>query len=393
MIRRILCSVPLLTLSMASFAAPQLSQYTAIRVQKANELALKEEYKPAIEALNSIDTSRDYDRAYVERMLGVFYWQAGNSQQAISHLKKAVESHLLEDEQGWTTQRMLADLLMTNQQYTQAISHYQALTKNVPQNQKAEEIWFRLAQAQYQVEQWAPVLSSLGQYQKFKAINEVPTLSLKLGAQLALERWKSAIPTLEKLVSLEPNKLSWWRQLVGLQVQTKQYGKALDTLALAKLNKLALSEQDLRLLAQLYAQRGIPERAALTLSELAGSQSELKLITQQAVYWQQAKEWDNAIEQWELASRQDSKYQWNLAQVLLQQGYYDRAIVALEKVEQRDKQRRVLLAKARAYYKLNELDKALVEAKEAHNIEHSKESESWIKFLTNLRKTKQGVES
>ncbi len=393
MIRRIFYSVPLLTLSMASFAAPQLSQYTAIRVQKANELALKEQFQPAIQVLDSIESSREYDTAYVERMLGVFYWQAGNAKQAISHLSKAVNSHQLEDEAGWATERMLADLLMTHQEYQQAIPHYRQLTKNVPQGKKVDEVWLRLAQAHYQLEQWPEVLSTLTQYKKYQPINKVPTLSLKLGAEMALERWKAAIPTLEALISLEPDKFSWWRQLVGLQLQTKQYGKALDTLALAKLKKFPLKDSDLRLLAQLYAQRGIPERAAMVLGELPDAHSDIKLITQQAVYWQQAKEWDSAIESWQLAAKHDSKYQWNLAQLLMQQGQYQSAIAALEQVKDADKQRQVLLAKARAHYKLDNLDKALVEAKQAHNIKHSEESESWIKFLTNLRKTQQGVES
>ena len=393
MIRRILYSVPLLTMSVAAFAAPQLSQYTAIRVQKANELALKEQYQPAIQVLDSIDSSREYDNAYVERMLGVFYWQAGNAEQAIQHLNNAVNSHQLQDEQGWATERMLADLLMTHQEYRQAIPHYQNLTKNVPQGKKVEDVWLRLAQAHYQLEQWPNVLDAVAQYSQHQSIHQVPTLSLKLGAQMALERWKSAIPTLEALISLQPDKFSWWRQLVGLQLQTKQYSKALDTLALAKLKKFPLPESDLRLLAQLYAQRGIPERAAIVLDQLPDAGSDIKLITQKAVYWQQAKEWDNAIEQWQLAAKHDNQYQWNLAQLLMQQGHYKSAVAALEKVKDSDKQPQVLLAKARAHYKLDNLDKALVEAKQAHNIKQSEESESWIKFLTNLRKSQKGIDS
>ncbi len=393
MIRRILCSVPLLTLSMAAMAAPQLSQYTAVRVQKANELALKEQYQPAISLLSAIESSRDYDRAYVERMLGVFFWQAGNAEQAIVHLSKAVDSHVLDDEQGWASQRMLADLLMSKQEYQKAIGHYRQLTQAVPKDQKAEEIWFRLAQAHYQLEQWPEVLSSLERYQRIKPLNDVPSLSLKLGAQLAMKSWKPAIPTLESLVGLQPDKFSWWRQLVGLQIQTNQYAKALDTLALAKLKHFPLSESDIKLLAQLYAKRGIPERAAQELAQLPDADSNLTLITQQAVYWQQAKEWDNAIEQWQIAASHDAKYQWNLAQLLLQEGHYQQAIAALNQIKDQDKQRQVLLAKARAHYKLNNLDQALVDAKQAHQLKHSDESESWIKFLTNLRKSSQGVES
>ena len=107
MIKRLLL-VSLILASGTSFAQ-ELSQYTATRVQKAHELAQEEQVKQAITMLREIDTSREYDQAFVARMLGVFYWQDGKPKQAIKQLEKAVTSGLLQDEQGWITERMLAD--------------------------------------------------------------------------------------------------------------------------------------------------------------------------------------------------------------------------------------------------------------------------------------------
>ncbi|NUW67617.1 tetratricopeptide repeat protein [Vibrio coralliilyticus] len=364
-------------------AAQELTQYTAVRVQKANELAQEEQLKEAITLLKEIDTSRDYDKAFVARMLAVFYWQDGNTKQAISKMEYAVESGLLRDEQAWISQRMLADLYLNDQQFAKAVKHYYQLVKSVPETQKAQDLWLRIAQSHYQLEQWDKVVPAVDKYLKVEKKQILQPLSLKLGAQLELKRWSAAIPTLELLISIQPEKLSWWRQLVGLQMKVGKDKEALDTLALAKNHGLPLSQSDRRMLAQMYAKRGIPERAAIEISELDEAQTDVQLLSEQATYWQLAKEWDKSLSIWKLAAKKDAKYNWSVAQLMVQQGYYKDSLSVLDKVKGRDAD--VALAKTRALYKLNLLEKALVQAKRANNIEPSSQAKSWIKYLSQLR--------
>ena len=364
-------------------AAQELTQYTAVRAQKANELAQEEQLKEAITLLKEIDTSRDYDKAFVARMLAVFYWQDGNTKQAISKMEYAVESGLLRDEQAWISQRMLADLYLNDQQFAKALKHYYQLVKSVPETQKAQDLWLRIAQSHYQLEQWDKVVPAVDKYLKVEKKEILQPLSLKLGAQLELKHWSAAIPTLELLISIQPEKLSWWRQLVGLQMKVGKDKEALDTLALAKINGLPLSQSDRRMLAQMYAKRGIPERAAIEISELDGAQTDVQLLSEQATYWQLAKEWDKSLSIWKLAAEKDAKYNWSVAQLMVQQGYYKDSLSVLDKVKGREAD--VALAKTRALYKLNLLEKALVQAKRANNIEPSSQAKSWIKYLSQLR--------
>ncbi|AIU66671.1 tetratricopeptide repeat protein [Vibrio coralliilyticus] len=363
--------------------AQELTQYTAVRVQKANELAQEEQLKEAITLLKEIDTSRDYDKAFVARMLAVFYWQDGNTKQAISKMEYAVESGLLRDEQAWISQRMLADLYLNDQQFAKALKHYYQLVKSVPETQKAQDLWLRIAQSHYQLEQWDKVVPAVDKYLKVEKKEILQPLSLKLGAQLELKRWSAAIPTLELLISIQPEKLSWWRQLVGLQMKVGKDKEALDTLALAKINGLPLSQSDRRMLAQMYAKRGIPERAAIEISELDDAQTDVQLLSEQATYWQLAKEWDKSLSIWKLAAEKDAKYNWSVAQLMVQQGYYKDSLSVLDKVKGREAD--VALAKTRALYKLNLLEKALVQAKRANNIKPSSQAKSWIKYLSQLR--------
>lgn len=374
----------LLSLTAASAIAQELSQYTASRVQRAHSLAQEEKFKEAISTLESLDLSRGYDQAFVARMLGIFYWQNEQVKPAIKQLDFAVSSGLLQDEQAWQTRKMLADILLNEQQFAKALPHYYELRKAVPKNQKAHEVWLRIAQSHYQLSQWNKVLSAMGRYEKFGQPDELGPLSIKLSSELELKKWQPAIVTIKRLIAIEPERVEWWRQLVALHLRVDDSKRALDSMALAKLQGVALSQDDFKLLAQLYAKRGIPERAALIMEQLGDLNVDSQLKAQQATYWQMAKEWDKSIDSWRIAAKLDSKYYWNYSQLLVQQGHYQQALAALDKVKGRNAD--VALIKTRAYYKLNRLDDALANAKRANEIKPSNQAKSWVKYLTQRRK-------
>ena len=375
-----------LSLSAFTTVANELSQYTATRVQRAHNLAQEEKLQEAISTLEGLDLSREYDQAFVARMLGIFYWQNEQVKPAIKQLEIAVNSGLLNDEQAWQTRKMLADMLLNEQQFSKALPHYYDLSKSVPKTQKAHDIWLRIAQSHYQLSQWNKVLSAMARYEKLGQPDEMAPLSIKLSAELELKKWKPAIVTIKRLIAIEPERVEWWRQLVALYLRVGDDKRALDSLALAKLQGVALNQGDLRLLAQLYGKRGIPERAAQILGELNDINSDSKLKAQQATYWQMAKEWDKSIASWRVAAKLDRQYYWNLSQLLVQEGQYKDALVALDEVSGRKAD--VALVKTRAYYKLKRLEDALANAKRANEIEPSTQAESWVKYLSQLRKAK-----
>ncbi|MFM2656117.1 tetratricopeptide repeat protein [Vibrio owensii] len=375
-----------LSLSAFTTVANELSQYTATRVQRAHNLAQEEKLQEAISALEGLDLSRGYDQAFVARMLGIFYWQNEQVKPAIKQLEIAVNSGLLEDEQAWQTRKMLADMLLNEQQFSKALPHYYDLSKSVPESQKAHEIWLRIAQSHYQLSQWNKVLSAMARYEKYGQPDEMAPLSIKLSAELELKKWQPAIGTIKRLIAIEPERVEWWRQLVALYLRVDDDKRALDALALAKLKGVELNQDDLKLLAQLYGKRGIPERAAKVLGELNEVNSDSKLKAQQATYWQMAKEWDKSIASWRVAAKLDRQYYWNLSQLLVQEGHYKDALIALDKVSGRKAD--VALVKTRAYYKLKRIEDALANAKRANEIEPSTQAESWVKYLSQLRKAK-----
>ncbi|WP_330960096.1 tetratricopeptide repeat protein [Photobacterium sp. 53610] len=366
----------------------QLSQYSAGKVQQAQKLQQEDKLGEAIALLKGMDISRAYDRAFIDRVLGVYYWQAEQPAQSIKHLTQSVESGLLEDEQARSTQRMLADILLSQAQYKTALKHYYVLSQAIPATEKADELWLRIAQAHYQIEEWQAVLKALKNYESSHRKDEIQPLSLKLGAQLQLSQLAPALTTLNRLIALEPQKTLWWRQMAGIQMQLSRHRHALETLALAKRQDVALSQQDIKTLGQLYAQQGIPEKAARTFALLENSETDKDLIVTQARYWQMAKEWDKAMTFWRKAIKHDAQYRWQLAQLLLQEGHYQLALTELKQIHQKGRGAEVELAQVRAYYKMRQFEQALIHAKKADHLESTETSRGWIKYLNQIREMK-----
>lgn len=373
----------LLVISTPLSLAAELTQSSANKAVQANLLAQEGKLDAAIEILTSAKPSKAYDKAYFAYMTGVFYWQNDQLKPAITALTEAVNSQELGELTG-STRRMLADLLLSDHQFKQALPHYYTLLKELPDEQKEDELWLRVAQIHYQIQEWKPTLAAIARYEAFKHPDALTPLSVKLGAQLQLEQWKASLPTLKRLIALEPTKGNWWLQLASIELRLGQHKEALSTLSLAQLQGVELSEQELKLLAQLHAQNGAPERAVRILEQLPVAADDVQLLMEKATYWQQAKEWDQAIDTWRLAAQIEQKYHWNLAQLLSQQKRYKEALIALDQVKETNKQSQVALARARALYQLNQLDDALAQAKKADNLKPSAEAKGWIKYLTQL---------
>lgn len=377
-------SVCLLFSSFTSANSEQLTPGTARQVQIAYELQLKEKPHEAIQLLEKLKTSKKYDLAYVRRMLGGLYWQREQTKQAIKALTLAVDAQVLAQDQQLDTLRMLADILLMEGEYQSAESYYQKLVPLYQQASDLEWVWLRIAQAQYQQEKWVFVEASINHQQRYLgAANLQPKvlpLNIKLGAQLAQQKWQSALSTALSLRTLEPNNYRWWRQLVTLYMHTQQQDQALITLQQADRAGFELSEQYLKLMAQLYSQKGVPQKAAQIYVRLISLNNSAELLAQQATYWQLAKEWDNAGESWLKAAILDSRYYWQHTLLMLKLNDYNEALASVSQINEQTNE--VLLVKIQVLSALGKNKQALQVATQLHKLAPSDESLRWIQYLS-----------
>ncbi|WP_102504845.1 tetratricopeptide repeat protein [Salinivibrio kushneri] len=374
-------------------AAAQLSPSVARAIEKAQTLEQDAKLGEAIALLDNLSVSRAYDKAFVDRSLGVFYWQYGNNDQAIVHIQRAVDSEQLQDAQAWQTKRMLADLLLIDGQYASALQYYYPLARAIPKEKadQSEDVWLRIMQAHYQREQWSQVLKAYPDYQDVvTSTASVSALSLKLGAQLQLEQWRGATPTLKALLKREPENKQWWRQLAANYVRLEQPKEAISTYLLAQRKGVELEPSEQRTVAQLYANVGVPERAATWLKRLPENEQDAQTLAQQASLWQQAREWPQAVSAWQLAAKKDRQYHWQLALMQIQQGDYQQALTSLDKAGKGASAKEIALTKVRAYYKLKQFDQAFKQARIAKKIAPDEAVESWLTFLKKRQQMHRG---
>ncbi|OOE37957.1 hypothetical protein BZG04_02025 [Salinivibrio kushneri] len=373
--------------------AAQLSPSVARSIEKAQTLEQDAKLGEAIAVLEALSAERAYDKAFVNRALGVFYWQYGNNDKAIVHIQRAVDSEQLKDAQAWQTKRMLADLLLIDGQYASALQYYYPLARAIPKEKtdQSEDVWLRIMQAHYQREQWSQVLNAYPAYQGVvKNGASVSALSLKLGAQLQLEQWRGATPTLKALLKREPENKQWWRQLAANYVRLEQPKEAISTYLLAQRKGVELEPSEQRTVAQLYANVGVPEQAATWLKRLPENEQDAQTLAQQASLWQQAREWPQAVSAWQLAAQKDRQYHWQLALIQIQQGDYQQALTSLDKAGKGATAKEIALTKVRAYYKLKQFDQALKQARIAKKIAPDEAVESWLTFLKKRQQMQRG---
>lgn len=383
-----LSAVFLSVITGSAFANQELGMRTAAQVSKAYELEQEEKLGEAITLLEGLQPNASFDRAYVARMLGIYYWQAEQPDKAITQLQIAVDTKAFKDEQGWQTERMLAELMLSEDMPEKALVHFDNLTKTAENYEKLSKeqitgVWLNKARAHYLLQQWSSLLAAIKHYHQLDNTPKLQPLSLQLTAEMQLNHLKSAILTTQKLLALQPDNLMWWQQLSSLYMQTKQYKLALATLVSAERAGIEIPDNLQLSKAQLYSQQGIPEKAAQAYSNLQVQETDIDTIIKQARHWQMAREWSNAQTAWLAAARLNAKYYEEVSRLELQQGDFKQALSSLAKVQGMPEQERLLL-EARAYVGLKDYAKATKVAEQAHRVKPTTQSADWLQYLQQM---------
>jgi tetratricopeptide (TPR) repeat protein len=102
-----------------------VGERTGKKVQAAFEAYNEDRLQEAIDILKEVDPSDDFDRAYVNRFLGnLIASQEGKGMEAFGYLKSAVETKVLNDLEHAGTLKLMGDLSMQEQKYSDAVSYY-----------------------------------------------------------------------------------------------------------------------------------------------------------------------------------------------------------------------------------------------------------------------------
>ena len=306
------------------------------KVGKAFELYSADDIPGALVLLLDIEANKVYDRAYVDRFIAVMYATLGNEEaKAIEYLKAAVKPDVLNEADHGGSIKLLADLQMQTKAYEEALVSYKAWMDFTGESDG--DTWTKIAQAHYELKQLdkmiVPADNAIAAYGDKQ--NKNPYI-LKLTSYYETKKYQDAVKTLETVIQIFPEDKTWWTQLGMFYLLVEDYKKGLETLDLAYKQGYLVKESEIKTLASLYSQNGVPYKAALLLEKHIDSglvKRDDKNLSSLANAWHAAQHIDKAAKYYgELAKMTNLAKHYSKQGMLLKQSeQFKPAIVALNK--------------------------------------------------------------
>ncbi len=306
------------------------------KVGKAFELYSADDIPGALVLLLDIEANKVYDRAYVDRFIAVMYATLGNEEaKAIEYLKAAVKPDVLNEADHGGSIKLLADLQMQTKAYEEALVNYKAWMDFTGESDG--DTWTKIANAYYALKQLdkmiVPADNAIAAYGDKQ--NKNPYI-LKLTSYYETKKYQDAVKTLETVIQIFPEDKTWWTQLGMFYLLVEDYKKGLETLDLAYKQGYLVKESEIKTLASLYSQNGVPYKAALLLEKHIDSglvKRDDKNLSSLANAWHAAQHIDKAAKYYgELAKMTNLAKHYSKQGMLLKQSeQFKPAIVALNK--------------------------------------------------------------
>lgn len=366
------------------------------KVGKAFEAYSEDRIDEAIEILAEIETSKEYDRAYVDRFLANMYATKGgaDSKKAITLLAKATKVEVLNEKEHSDSIKLLADLQMQDKQYESALKNYAAWMKAT--GEEDANTYVKIAQAHYELKQLDKMITPADKaIALFKEPNQNPYI-LKLTSYYERKQYKNAVKVLEEVIVLFPENKQWWTQLGMFYMLVEDYSKALYTLDLAYKQGYLVKETEIKTLANLYATNDIPYKSATLLEKYIDSgliaRTDTNLFTMANAFHASQDAKKAAKYFGETAKLSNNPKHYRRQGMLLQQDeQYDAATVALQKAIDLgvDNPGRVYMTLAEAYFYQEKYKQATVAIKKAQaDPKTKKAARAWASYISDTAERK-----
>ncbi|MCM2679827.1 tetratricopeptide repeat protein [Echinimonas agarilytica] len=302
------------------------------KVIEAFDLYSEDKPKEAIQVLKDINTKKDFDKAYVDRLIGsILAGEDGQVKEAMKYLKSAVALNVLNPKEQAEGIRIVGDLQMQEKQYKDAIASYKSWMDYTSFQDKT--IYVRMAQANYEIGKYAAMIPLADKAIQLSDKPDKNPYILKLSSYYERKQYKNSVKVLEELVRLFPEDEKWWAQLGMFYMLIDDYDKALATMSLAYKKNLFTKESQFKALAQLYYNNSVPYKAAKIVEKHIAKgdlKSDDKMVTLMANAYRSAKEFDKAAKYYGEAARlkNDGELYRKQASMYLMLEQYNSAIKA-----------------------------------------------------------------
>ncbi|MDN4503661.1 hypothetical protein QX776_14705 [Alteromonadaceae bacterium BrNp21-10] len=370
-----------------------VGQRAGKKAQKAFEAYSDETVDEKLRVKNAIDIlleveAEGFDQAYVDNFIGQLY-ASFDQAKALTYIKRAADANVLNDGEQASALRTTADLLLMDKQYKNAVGAYKKWIAFTCKEDAG--VYLRMAQAYYESGDLAGILEpadkAIELNKQAGKLDKNPYL-LKLTSFYERKLYPQTVKVAEELVRIFPSEKQWWVQLGQFYFLVENFDKALSTLEIAYNQGYLEKPQQVKILAQLYAQNDIPFKAATLLEKHIKSgfiKLDDSLTSSMANSFHQARDYKKAAYYYGKVAQSsgDPEYYRKQGTLLLAAEDYKGALAALEKsLKGTDKIGRVHMAMMEAnFYQGNfkEAHKHVVEAGKDKSTARS--ARSWEPYI------------
>ena len=314
-----------------------LDEATYKRMNKAYELVGEEQYGEAMEIFLQLRgrAKNDYLKAILAQAVAQVNWAQENYDAALSEFEQAVELDSLPDQTHYALMYQIAQLYYSKDRYDDALDRLDLWFCKVPEEKHTAAAYVLQASIHAQKEDWLNVIKSIDTAIAMDADPKENWYQLKLAAHYQEEQFPKAAETLEIMITKWPEKKTYWTQLSNTYYKLENDAKALSVMALAYRKGLLDKQEDLLYLANLYASRDVPFKAADVMQKGldAGTvKNEERYWTMTGDNWYAAEEYEEALGAFENAGKvaDEGKIDLRRAYILIDMERWEEATAALQ---------------------------------------------------------------
>lgn len=239
----------------------KMDERTAKRLGQALEYLQEDEFELAEQELNKLRmrSLNPFERAQTQRIYAFVEFGKGDTDAARARLQAAFDENALPAGEQAAVLFQIVQLYLGDQNWQEVVNHLQRWFQIEPNPNAAA--YYILALSHYQLGDLEAALDPAQQAIHLAVTPQESWLRLLLALRLTRKEYEPAIPLLETLIRLYPQKL-YWVQLSTLHGVLGDYTEALVPLQLAYQQDLLDQDSEFRRLAQLMLYLELPYRAA-----------------------------------------------------------------------------------------------------------------------------------
>ncbi len=373
---------------------PAMRERAYKQLSKARELMDAERMDEALERLSDLRDGRSsnaYEKAMAWNLTAYIAYEKGDEKGAIKAYQQVLAQSAIPASLRQHTLYALAQMYMSTSQWKAAVGTLEDWFKIA--DEPTTDAYLLLGSAYYQLEDYTRALRPIEKaVADARAKGQVPkenALLLLRSIYYSQNDYKKMADVLKTLCQ-NYSKREYWIQLAAAYGETDRQSKQLAAMMAAHDLGLFSAESDYLALSQLLMAADVPFRAAQILQEGMDKsvvERNLRSLRQLADAWVLAKDYDQAIEALQAASKAggDAQLTLRLAQMLYEEGRYSDAVAAADRALGKGgaaDQDQVYVIKGLALYELERFGDARTAFGQAAKYEGSRQvAQQWLAYL------------